>query len=256
MIMSKAPEPNRERLLQKPGNIAVFGATSSLAQALCHRLAARGHGLVLAGRDEQELELLAGDLSVRYGISPRIILMDMMDASFNAEALLDDIGVIDSVVIALGDLPGDAMFSRDGIAYAAHVNYTAPAQIAAAACEHLAKEKYGTVVIISSVAGDRGRRSNYPYGAAKAALSAFASGLRNRYAGEGVHVMTVKPGFIDTPMTWGMKSPLIAGREYVADTIAGAMEKRKDVLYVPFFWRFIMLIICAIPERVFKRLKL
>ena len=111
-------------------------------------------------------------------------------------------------------------------------------------------------MLISSIAGDRGRQSNYAYGSAKAALNAFASGLRNRFFKQGVHVVTVKPGFLDTPMTWGMQSPLIASREIAAEYIIYAMKVRKNIVYVPFFWRYIMLIIIHIPEAIFKRLKL
>ena len=149
----------------------------------------------------------------------------------------------------------------DNLAYTVKVNYTVPAQLATAAALALSKKDSsektkGRIVIVTSVAGDRGRQSNYAYGSAKAALSTFASGLRNRFCKQGVHVMTVKPGFIDTPMTWSMSSPLVASREFVAGKIIDAMEKEKDVIYVPFFWRFIMLIIIHIPEKIFKKLSM
>lgn len=227
----------------------VVGATSSLAQALCRELARRGHALILAGRDVAELELLAADLSVRHGTECRVLTADMVANGFSAADFVASAGEFAQAVIAVGDMGG-------GIAGIARVNYIVPAEIAAACAEALGIKKHGIIAIIGSVAGDRGRQSNYVYGSAKAALATFASGLRNRYAAFGVHVLTVKPGFVDTPMTWGMKSPLIAGREYVARKIADAMEKRKDVIYVPWFWRWIMLVIRSIPERVFKRLSL
>jgi len=233
----------------------MIGATSSLMQSLCRSLAARGYALVLSGRDEGELQLLAADLWTRFGAETRLLPADLLDAGFSAPDFIALAGDFDTVVIGVGDMAGDKD-DLDAIAYAAHNNYIVPSQIAQGAAERLAAAGGGSVVIISSVAGDRGRASNYIYGSAKAAISAFASGLRNRYAKANVHVMTVKPGFTDTPMTWGMTSPLMAPRHYVADKIAAAMEKRKDVVYVPFFWRFIMLIILHIPERVFKKLKL
>jgi short-subunit dehydrogenase len=149
----------------------------------------------------------------------------------------------------------------DNIHQTTWLNYTVPAQLATAAAVRLSEQKSGrayagSITLISSVAGDRGRQSNYAYGSAKAALNTFASGLRNRFFKQGVHVMTVKPGFIDTPMTWGMKSPLIASRESVAESIVEAMKNRSNVVYVPFFWRYIMLIIIHIPEMIFKRLSL
>lgn len=241
---------------QKNPKTVVVGSTSSLARAICHVLAARGHTLTLVGRDEYELELQAADLAVRHAAPCRIAVADVVENNFSAEKLVQNWGEFDEAIIALGYLSPDFVDIQHDIVYTSHLNFIIPAQIAQLACETLAKKHGGKVTIISSVAGDRGRQSNYPYGAAKAALTAFASGLRNKFAKQGVHVMTVKPGFIDTPMTWGMKSPLIASPKYVAKKIVDAAEKNKDVIYVPFFWRFIMLIICHIPERIFKRLSL
>ena len=234
----------------------VVGATSSLARAMCRVLASRGHMLTLVGRDEHELELQATDINVRYNTPCKILVEDVSEPHFSVERMMASVGEMDEMFITLGYLPPDSMPPQQAINYASHLNFIIPAQIAQAACEKLAATHTGKVVIVSSVAGDRGRQSNYPYGAAKAALTAFASGLRNKFAKQGVHVMTVKPGFIDTPMTWGMKSPLIASPEYVARKIVDAAEKNKDSIYVPFFWRFIMLIICHIPERIFKKLSL
>lgn len=208
------------------------------------------------GRDETELGLLASDIAVREGTKCEITVMDVLDEGFAPDKLIEEIGSFDDMVITLGDLPQEDMFLPHGVAYCVHVNYTAPAIIATSAAAALAKKGSGSITIISSVAGDRGRQSNYPYGAAKAALTTFASGLRNRYARKNVHIMTVKPGFVDTPMTWSIDSPLIASRETAARAIAKGMEKQKDSIYVPFFWRIIMLIICTIPERIFKKLSL
>jgi decaprenylphospho-beta-D-erythro-pentofuranosid-2-ulose 2-reductase len=257
--------------------IFIIGATSSLGQALCRTLAVKGYRLALAGRDAGELELLAADLATRFGINCQVLIADFMDAHFSPTLLMEQAGDYDSVIIATGDMGNGDPFSLYNLAYAVHINYTLPAQLATLAARYLSEKKKiehpverrqrggrprrrpkgeRSIVIISSIAGDRGRQSNYAYGSAKAALSAFASGLRNRFYKKGVRVMTVKPGFIDTPMTWGMTSPLIASREAVAKEIISAMERKKDVIYVPWFWRYIMLIICAIPERVFKRLSL
>lgn len=237
-------------------DIAIVGATSSMAQPLCHILASKGARLILVGRDENELNLLASDIHVRHGSVSRIVILDVLDESFAPDTLIEQLGNFDDMVIAVGDLPQEDLFLPHGVAYCVHVNYTAPAIIATSAAAFLAKKGHGSITVISSVAGDRGRQSNYPYGAAKAALSEFTSGLRNRYAKHGVHIMTVKPGFIDTPMTWALGSPLIADRNYAARVMAHAIEKKKDSIYVPFFWRYIMLIICLIPERIFKKLSL
>lgn len=241
---------------QSPRKILIIGATSSLAQVLCRTLAARGHTLILSSRNEQELELLTQDIQIRSGAACHCLTIDLTAGDFSPNALIMRAGDFDDLIITIGDMGNGEQNDVANLASVTHINYTLPAQIATVAVEHLRNKQSGSIVIISSVAGDRGRQSNYAYGSAKAALSTFASGLRNRYYKDGVHVMTVKPGFVDTPMTWGMHSPLIASREYVAEKIVQAMEKKKDVVYVPFFWRFIMLIIIHIPEKVFKRLKL
>lgn len=234
----------------------VIGATSSLSQALCRDLAARGYDLVLSGRDASELDLLASDIRTRSDMRCRIVVADLLEPQFSPETFMERVGEFDHVFIVTGDMGGDNVLSLSNLAFTMRINYTIPAQLATVAAQRLAEKKTGSITIISSVAGDRGRQSNYPYGSAKAALTTFASGLRNKFCKEGVHVMTVKPGFIDTPMTWGMQSPLIASREFVAEKIVDAMQKKKNVIYVPFFWRYIMLIIIHIPERIFKKLKL
>jgi decaprenylphospho-beta-D-erythro-pentofuranosid-2-ulose 2-reductase len=243
-------------LMQKNDTILVVGATSSMAQAICRELAAREYQLVLAGRDETELELLAADVRTRSGASCRQLIADLSDPDFSAERLILEAGDFGHALIAVGDMGSSLADDSDNLAYVTKLNYLAPASIAASAALKLSESGGGVVAIVGSVAGDRGRQSNYVYGSAKAALASFASGLRNRYAKLGVHVLTIKPGFVDTPMTWGMKSPLIASREYVARDIVQAMQKRRDILYTPWFWRFIMGIIMHIPERVFKKLKL
>lgn len=242
-------------------NAVVVGATSSLAQALCHALASRGCSLTLAARDEVELDLLARDIFTRYEVKCTRIIVDFLDSGFSPEALADQCGEFSHLFMVAGDMGSADPTGIPNLAYTMHLNYTVPAQICAAAAKTLAErfaqgKKKGHIVIVSSVAGDRGRQSNYAYGAAKAALSTFASGLRNRYCRLGVAVMTVKPGFIDTPMTWGMRSPLTAPRERVAEGMIRAMLKGRDVVYLPFFWRYIMLVILHIPERVFKKLSL
>ena len=242
-------------------NALVVGATSSLARALCHALAHRGYGLVLAGRDEMELGILARDIAIRHDITCKNIVADFLDSSFSAESFVAQAGEFSHIIMVAGDMGSPDPTAIGNLAYTMHLNYTIPAQVSTAAAKQLAErfreqKRRGSVVIVTSVAGDRGRQSNYAYGAAKAALSTFASGLRNKFFKQGVQVLTVKPGFIDTPMTWGMQSPLIASREKVAADILKAMEKGRDVIYAPFFWRYIMLIIMHIPEKVFKRLSL
>lgn len=236
--------------------IFVVGATSSLAQALCRNLAARGHPMILAGRDSVEIEALAADLTVRYNAQTKTITTDFLDAQFSANQLIDSAGYFTNIILAVGDMGKGDIQNMYDIAYVTHVNYTIPAQIAAAAAKKYAPENGLNIVIISSVAGDRGRGKIAAYSSAKAALTSFASALRNHYAKHGVHVLTVKPGFVDTSMTWGITSPLIAPRERVAEEIIHAMQQKRDVLYTPWFWKYIMLIIKHIPEKIFKKLDL
>ena len=234
----------------------VIGATSSLAQVLCRKLAERGYGLVLAARDERELELLAGDVSTRFDVPARTIHIDLTAANFSPTRMVENAGPFDTLIFAAGDMGTGEQDDLANIAQVAQVNFVVPAQILSVASEYLSDQGGGAIAVITSVAGDRGRQSNYEYGSAKAALASFASGLRNRYAKNHVHIMTAKPGFIDTPLTWGMHSPLIASREAVAECILRGLEKSKNVIYAPWFWRWIMLIIQHIPEALFKRMKL
>lgn len=238
----------------------VVGATSSLAYALCQAIAKKNWNILLAGRDEEELSHLRNDLIIRYGVKAETIQLDLSDPAFAADPLLFEnggVGEIDTVFIVAGEM-GDPALRADSyeIDRVVRVNYLSPIKIAAAFAERAEEKRKGDIVVISSVAGDRGRQSNYTYGSAKSALTAFASGLRNRLAFKGCHVMTVKPGFVDTPLTYGMKSSLIAPREQVANEIINALDKKVDVLYTPSIWRWIMLIITHIPESIFKKLKL
>lgn len=234
----------------------VIGATSSLAHSICRELAARGYRLSLAARDERELEIRCGDLATRFGIECTPIHVDLMEKHFSAATLIERAGAFDTLIFAAGDMGSSEQDDVKNLHHVAMVNYVVPSQVLSVAAEAMAEQGGGTIAVIGSVAGDRGRASNYEYGSAKAALHVFASGLRNRYAKRGVHVMTAKPGFTDTPMTWGMQSPLMARREAVARALIDAMEKRKDVVYLPWFWRYIMFVITHIPEKIFKKLSL
>lgn len=234
----------------------VIGATSSLAGSLCHTLAELGYHLILCARDERELDIRAGDLTTRYGAHCTTLHVDLLEKHFSALKLIERAGYFDTLIFAAGDMGSAEQDDLANLTHVAMINYVVPSQILSIAAEVMSESGGGQIIVIGSVAGDRGRASNYEYGAAKAALATFASGLRNRYAAHGVHVMTVKPGFTDTPMTWGMHSPLIADRKQVALEIITAIHARKNVIYVPWFWRYIMLIICLIPECIFKKLKL
>ena len=235
-------------------DILVVGATSSLGVSLCRKLASAGNNITLTGRNKEELDKLASDLSIRFSIRTNIIILDLAANKISCAPFVKK--DFDSVYVLAGDMGNEDHNDTANIEHVIKVSFSAPAQVITAIAEKMEKEKRGNIVIVSSVAGDRGRQSNYLYGGSKAGLTTFAAGLRNRLCKSNVHVMTVKPGFIDTPMTYGMQSPLIASRDYVASQIIKALSKKRNSIYTPFFWRYIMLIIIHIPERIFKTLEL
>ncbi|MBI1313983.1 SDR family oxidoreductase [bacterium] len=246
-------------------NVVILGAGSGIARAVAQRLAARGCRLLLCGRDADELERNAADLRVRHNASATAVPFDALDfdshAPFWENCLQQCDGRINGVLLCFGTLPDQQQCQREtaSLRHAFDVNLTAAASVLHPIAAHMESQKSGWLAVITSVAGDRGRQSNYVYGAAKAGLSTFLQGLRNRLQPSGVHVLTIKPGFVATSMTEGLldpKSPLVASPDAVARDIDRAIRKRRNVLYTPWFWRGILLVIRSIPESIFKRLKL
>lgn len=240
----------------------VFGATSAIAQQAIRLLAARGAKLVLVGRNAARLEAVAADARVRGARAVATEVADLDDRGRHGP-LLDEafriLGRVDLVLVAQGVLAGsDACEASPETAERVLVSgLVGPALLLQEAGLRLAAQGSGALVALSSVAGDRGRQSNYAYGAAKAGLTAFLSGLRNRLHRRGVRVVTVKPGFVDTPMTAGVeKNALFVPPAVVARSILRAVDRRRDVVYVPGFWRWIMLAVRSVPEPLFKRLSL
>ena len=240
--------------------IVILGATSALAQSLADQLAAEKNSLVLLARNNTELERIKADLTIRHAVQVHTQVCDLLnigDAMTLAEKVESSVGPVQGFIAVAGDM-GDLsdQTQQHNIEQVTAVNYTATASITAAFAKRMQGRKEGIIVMISSVAGDRGRPNNFVYGAAKSALNSFASGLRASLHKDGVHVLTVKPGPMDTPMTAGMKSPLIYPRGKAAKAIIKAMKKKCNVAYVPWFWWIIMNIIKHIPEGIFKKLNL
>lgn len=240
--------------------VLIIGARSDIAMALARRYAAAGHDLQLAARSSVSLAADAADLALRHGISASVHDLDILDTASFA-AFLDSLPALPDTAICVVGLLGDQAASQADPETAALVmrsNYEGPALITGMIAERFAARGTGTIIGISSVAGERGRASNYVYGSAKAGYTAFLSGLRNRLAASGVHVMTVLPGFVRTKMTAGMPlSPaLTAEAPAVADAIFTAAAGRRDVIYTKGIWRLVMAVIRAIPEAVFKKTKL
>jgi len=243
-------------------NVLIIGATSAIAQALARQFAQRRAHLILWGRSAEKLETIAADLRTRYSATVLVEAFDFGDFTQHAPALdrtLADGAGLDTAIVCHGSLSDQAACEADfQIAeQELRLNCLSALSFLTVLANRFEQQGHGTIAIISSVAGDRGRGSNYVYGTAKAALTTFAQGLRNRLFSKGVHVLTVKPGFVDTPMTAHLpKGPLFASPEQVARDIIRAIDHRKCVLYTPWFWRWIMLIIKAIPEPVFRKLRL
>lgn len=245
------------------GKVLILGPSSGIGSAVAHEMARAGKALVLAGRDVEEAETLAADLRIRYGAQVAVERFDALDFAGHG-AMLDRCGSdggLEGVILCYGDMASQEETERD-FAVARRmidVNYTSCVSVLSEAARRLKPSEGKWVCAVSSVAGDRGRQSNFVYGSSKAALTAYLQGLRNRLYPAGVHVVTVKPGFVDTAMTWGLLkpgSPLVASPQRVARDIRRAIERRRDEVYTPWFWRGIMAIIKRVPERVFKRLKL
>jgi short-subunit dehydrogenase len=224
-------------------------------------LAERGAALYLAARDAEETERIGRDLRVRTDAEVAWGPFDATDPETHAEVFdvaEAALGGLDGVIVAVGWL-GDAERAQRDAGYARRVidvNYTGVVGLLTEAANRFEAQGHGQIAAFSSVAGDRGRASNYVYGSAKAGLSAYLEGLRARLHRRGVHVLTIKPGPVDTPMTFGMDDPppLMADPETVAADVVEALEARADVLYTPGIWRVIMAVVRAIPEAVFKRL--
>ncbi len=245
-----------------PKKILVLGATSGIAEATCRVWAAQGASLFLVGRNPEKLAAVATDLRTRGASYVDTQVADLDDATKHPELLAHAINSLTGMDIAflahgvLGDQPrAEADFHE--AAQILLTNLLAPVSLLTWLANYCVQRHGGTLAVLSSVAGDRGRKSNYVYGSSKAGLSAFLGGLRNRVDREGVTIVNIRPGPVKTAMTAGMKgSHKFADVDQVARTIAKAIEAKTDNLYVPFQWKPIMFVIRHIPERIFKGLNL
>ncbi|NGZ86548.1 SDR family oxidoreductase [Duganella aceris] len=242
--------------------ILIIGATSAIAEATARRFAQRGDSLYLLARNGERLDALLADLKLRGAAATAGARFDANDHERHAaviEQAAAAMGGLDAVLIAHGTLPDQQACQADAALALREIGTNALSVIGL--LTHVANrfeaQRAGVIAVIGSVAGDRGRQSNYVYGSAKGMLAIFLQGLRNRLQKSGVHVLTIKPGFVDTPMTAAFpKGPLWATPEQVAQAIVKAMDQRRNVLYTPFFWWGIMAIIRAVPEAIFKKLSL
>jgi len=240
--------------------VLILGATSDIAQSLAKILAQNNYNLILAGRSLKKLETIQKDLSIRFNNS--VCIKEFNALKFESHhSFFEELKEKPDITICVFGFLGDqekAQFNWNECKRILETNYTGAVSILNIFANYYEQKKEGIIVGISSVAGERGRKSNYYYGSSKAGLTAYLSGLRNRLHSYGVRVITVKPGYVNTSMTEKMDIPklLTAQPETVANAVFKGMRKGKDVIYVLSVWRLIMLIIRNIPEKIFKKLNL
>lgn len=242
------------------GGIAVFGATSGIARAVADLLAGQGETLILIGRESAALDSLAREMEARHGSKPACMAWDVLEFDGHAERFralaaehsLKGLFFAAGVLFPQDDCDRDPAKTRLTL----DTNLTGPMIVMDLFAGHFRERGSGFISCVSSVAGDRGRGKVLAYGASKAGLTAYLAGLRHRLAGTGVFVQTVKPGFVRTRMTKGMQSPLMAEPGRVARDITDAIRRRRQVVYTPFIWKYIMLVIKALPDAVFRRMRI
>ena len=243
-------------------SVVIIGATSAIAEHIARQHAEDHDRLILVGRKAEVLDQLAADMKVRGAQNCHTLVADLVDFSTHESiwsAVHERFDQLDLVYFAHGVLPDQevSQSSYEETFSSIEVNALSTMSLLTPLANHMEAANHGSIVVISSVAGDRGRQSNYVYGSAKALLNVFCQGLRSRLQKSGVSVTTVKPGFVDTPMTADFeKGALWASPESVGKKIVKAARAKKDEVYVPTFWWLIMLVIKVIPEALFKRLSL
>ena len=243
-------------------NILILGATSAIAKHTARLFAADEHNLYLVARNKDKLSSMKQDMLVRGAKDVNYESLDLADDKQHEKLVsrvTETMGPIDIVLIAYGTLTEQNSSSAN---YAntlkeLQINCLSVISLLTILANQFEQQKSGSIAVITSPSGDRGRQSNYIYGTAKGALTIFLQGLRNRLTKSNVHVLTIKPGFVDTPMTKDFKKGFLwVNPDVISKGIYNAIKNKKEVVYIPFFWRYIMFIIRIIPEKIFKHLKL
>ena len=243
-------------------HILIIGATSAIAEATARRFAKDGDRLYLVARNPERLAAVASDLKVRGASQVETSVLDANETENHEKLIMEaeaSMTGLDTVLIAHGTLSDQkgCEASFDETLKELQTNCLSFISLLTHVANRFEEQKKGTIAVISSVAGDRGRQSNYVYGTAKAAVTTFLQGLRNRLYRSGVKVITIKPGFVDTPMTAGFRKGLLwASPEQVGEGIYRALQGKGGVTYLPWFWKYIMVGIKLIPEQVFKKMAL
>ena len=243
-------------------NILILGATSAIAKQTTRLFAADEHNLYLVARNKDKLSAMKQDMLVRGATDVHYESLDLANTGNHNDLVkraTEKMGSIDTVLIAYGTLAEQKTSAEnyENTLKELQINCLSVISLLTLLANQMEQQKSGSIAVLSSPAGDRGRQSNYIYGTAKGALSIFLQGLRNRLAKSNVHVLTIKPGFVDTPMTKDFKKGFLwVGPEVISKGIYSAIKKKREVVYLPFFWRYIMIIIKSIPEKLFKYLSL
>ena len=254
-----SPKDSRPLDIKPVATVLIIGATSAIAEA-CARLWAPGCRMHLVARNREKLETVATDLQSR-GATVTLGLGDLRDLSQHAaliESAFATLGTVNRVLVAYGTLPDQPACeaSVEATLDALLVNGTSVISLVTLVAQRLSAQGQGQLAVIGSVAGDRGRQSNYVYGAAKAAVATFLEGLTGRLRRQGVQVLTIKPGFVDTPMTAHFRKGILwAQPATVAQGIDRALRRGGTTVYVPGFWRWIMLVVVCIPQGIFVRMR-
>ena len=243
-------------------NILILGATSAIAKHTTRLFAADEHNLYLVSRNKDKLSSMKQDMLVRGAKDVHYESLDLADDKQHEQLIqnaTEAMGSIDIVLVAYGTLGNQSLSIKNykNTLKELQINCLSVISLLTILANQLEQQQSGTIAVISSPSGDRGRQSNYIYGTAKGALTIFLQGLRNRLAKSKVHVLTIKPGFVDTPMTKDFKKGFLwVNPDVISKGIYNAIKKKKETIYLPFFWRYIMFIIKSVPEKIFKHLKL
>ena len=243
-------------------NILIIGASSAVAEATARLYAEKGQQLYLIARNESKLNTISNDLKIRGAANVITSVLDVSDFDSHKESIenaFNTLGKVDTVLIAHGSLPAQEHCEHDfeeGLK-TLNINAISTLSLLSHIANIMEEQKEGTIAVITSVAGDRGRQSNYFYGSAKGMVSIFLQGLRQRLYKANVHVVDIKPGFIDSPMTADFKKGVLWSKpENIAAGIVKSIDNKRNVVYLPAFWKAIMMIITNIPEFVFKKIRL
>ncbi|HZG23093.1 MAG TPA: SDR family oxidoreductase [Chitinophagaceae bacterium] len=240
--------------------VLILGSTSDMAIAIARKFASEKYDIQLAARNVEQIGPLQSDIKIRYQVSCSVLPFNATEFETH-QAFFANLTPKPDVTVCVFGYMGDneaAVADWNEAQKVIHTNYTGAVSILNVAASYYMTVKKGTIVGISSVAGERGRQSNFMYGSAKAGFTAYLSGLRNRMFRENVHVVTVLPGFVYTRMTENLKlpKPLTAEPSEIGEAVYSASINKKDIIYVRWFWRWIMMIIKMVPEFIFKKLKL